>query len=348
MRSRRTRRLGLACSLAVLAALALALPASGSAATLLYANGHGLDETRLTTFGGHTAVDPGVDGFDGCSDAEWATALARTDFDVLVVGESAPSCFVSGSLSPDTVTAIGNYVRGGKPIIILGAHTDEDEFMNAAFGFNTENLADDSSESLIGLLQPSAAGTPFEGGPEGLTTPSATELLGGTPERTIYAGPEGVYVFTVPVGAGVVTYLAWDFCCGSDAPIDDWYRVLDRALQVRPPVPSTPAPAAAPSDRCQGRNATIIGTPGNDNLTGTAGADVIVALGGSDKVNGLGGNDVVCGRTGKDRLKGGAGSDRLQGNKSSDRLIGNGGKDRCLGGLGTDSAAQSCESVKGL
>jgi hypothetical protein len=35
-----------------------------------------LDAARLATFGGDTAVDPGVAGFDGCSDSEWASALA--------------------------------------------------------------------------------------------------------------------------------------------------------------------------------------------------------------------------------------------------------------------------------
>ena len=338
----RTRRLALLLSLGLVAVLAFALPAAASANRILYADGHTLDETRLATFGGHTLVAE----FDGCSDAEWADALARTDFDNLVVGENAPGCL--DTLSPDTLTAIGDYVRSGKPYIQTGAHDDENDFMNAVFGFSTTNATNDSGESLTGVLQPSAVGTPFEGGPATLTTPSETNLLGSTPGTTIYSGPDGVFVFTVPVGSGVVTYLAWDFCCGSDPVMDDWYRVLDRALDVTPaPPPGPAAPAAAPADVCMGQKATIIGTPGNDVLTGTPGADVMVGLGGNDTLKGLGGNDVLCGRTGKDKLKGGAGNDTLQGNKGSDRLIGNGGKDSCRGGRGKDSAA-SCESVKGL
>jgi hypothetical protein len=243
MRLRRPRLAGLIFSLALLAVLAFALPASASAARILYADGHPLDPTRLATFGGHTLVDPGngalpEEGFDGCSDAEWGAALARTDFDILMVGESAPGCIGGATdLSPATLTAIANYVRNGKPIIITGAHADEAGFLNAVFGFSTTNVSDTSDETLTGTLQPSAAGTPFAGGPPSLTDLSATELLSGTPGTTLYSGPEGTWAFTIPYGAGTVTYLGWDFCCGSDGEPgdtyrDNWYRVLDRATHV--------------------------------------------------------------------------------------------------------------------
>ena len=237
---RRPRLVGLTLALAALAVW-FALPASASAARVLYADGHGIDAARLATFGGHTVVDPpGFEGFDGCSDADWATALARTDFDLLVVGESAPGCIAGPTdLSPSTLAAIANYVRNGKPIIITGAHGDEAGFLNAVFGFSTTNVSDSSGETLTGTLQPSAAGTPFAGGPATLTDPSATELLSGTPGIPIYTGPEGTWVFTVPFGAGVVTYLGWDLCgeaeggCGNTSSVeDDWYRVLDRATKV--------------------------------------------------------------------------------------------------------------------
>jgi hypothetical protein len=232
----RSRLAGLKLILALIAIFAFALPASASAARILYAGGHNLDPARLAVTGGSTLVPPGEVGFDGCSDAEWGAALARTDFDVLMIGEDAPGCFGT-SLSATTLTAISNYVKSGKPVIITGAHTDEAPFMNAVFGFNTTNLSGTSDETRFGALQPSAAGTPFAGGPPSLTDLSATDLLSGTPGTTLYSGPEGTWAFTVPYGAGVVTYLGWDFCCGSDGEPgetyrNDWYRVLNRATKV--------------------------------------------------------------------------------------------------------------------
>jgi hypothetical protein len=214
----------------LVAALALVLPAAASASRVLYASGHPIDNARLSKFGGHTLTGT----FDGCSDSEWATALARTDFDVLIVGEDAPRCL--SSLSPDTLSAIHNWVSAGHQYIQSGAHANEADFMNSVFGFNTTNVSDTSHEALTGTLQPSAAGTQFAGSPTTLKDPSATELLSGTPGTAIYSGPEGTWVFTVPYGAGTVTYLAWDLCgepdnCGNTPSVeDDWYRVLDHAI----------------------------------------------------------------------------------------------------------------------
>ena len=215
--------------LGLVAGLALALPAFASASRVLYASGHPIDTARLSKFGGHTLTAT----FDGCSDSEWASALTRTDFDVLIVGEDAPN---NCTLSPDTLTAIRNFVSAGHPYIQTGAHSVEADFMNTLFGFTTTNVDDTSNNGLTGTLQPSAAGTQFAGSPATLTDPSATELLSGAPGNIIYSGPEGTWAFTVPFGAGSVTYLAWDFCgepddCGNPpSDEDDWYRVLDHAI----------------------------------------------------------------------------------------------------------------------
>jgi hypothetical protein len=237
MRGNRSLWRKLVLSFALIASLVLALPAFASAAQILYASGHDLDATRLQNLGGNTLADPGSGhapnaGFDGCSDSEWAGALARTDYDVLVVGEDAADC--SPALSDSTLTSIANYVRGGKPIVFTASHGHENDFLNALFGFNTTNAASDNGENLSGTLQPGATGTPFAGGPGILHSEDLSEILGSTPGTTIYSGNEGTWVFMVPFGAGSVTYLGWDYCCGGTASnIDDWYRVLDRALKVR-------------------------------------------------------------------------------------------------------------------
>jgi hypothetical protein len=232
MGKRPSRLVRLTLSFALLAICALAVPALASASRVLYASGHGIDASRLSTFGGNTLTAT----FDGCSDSEWASALARTDFDVLIVGEDAPRCGIP--LSADTLTAIANYVRAGHPYIQTGAHSDEAGFMNAVFGFSTTVASDTENDGLFGTLQPSASGTPFAGGPPTLTDPSETVLLSGTPGTTIYAGPEGTWVFLTKVGLGKLVYVAWDLCgeaeggCGNPSSVeDDWYRVLDPAIR---------------------------------------------------------------------------------------------------------------------
>ncbi len=92
---------------------------------------------------------------------------------------------------------------------------------------------------------------------------------------------------------------------------------------------------------CFGHAATIVGTPGNDELFGTEGDDVIVGLAGNDLIRGGGGNDIICGGPGRDRLFGEAGSDILAGGAGRDRL--NGGTDSDF--RDDDSCAQG-ERVK--
>jgi Ca2+-binding RTX toxin-like protein len=66
---------------------------------------------------------------------------------------------------------------------------------------------------------------------------------------------------------------------------------------------------------CEGREATIVGTPGADSITGTSGNDVIVVGDGDDVVYGKGGDDRICGGSGTDELWGGPGHDRVFGGR---------------------------------
>lgn len=91
-----------------------------------------------------------------------------------------------------------------------------------------------------------------------------------------------------------------------------------------------------PVPTCDGREATIMGTNGNDLLLGTAGDNVIAGLGGDDVIYGLGGHDVMCGGPGNDVLLGGLGRDRLFGEDGDDVLLGGPGNDRLVGAAGND------------
>jgi Ca2+-binding RTX toxin-like protein len=87
-----------------------------------------------------------------------------------------------------------------------------------------------------------------------------------------------------------------------------------------------PTAAAAPQT-CLGKRATLVGSPGSDDLHGTAGDDVIVGKAGDDTIDGRGGNDRICGGKGADTLRGGSGADRLVGGKGSDVYEGGDGAD---------------------
>jgi Ca2+-binding RTX toxin-like protein len=87
---------------------------------------------------------------------------------------------------------------------------------------------------------------------------------------------------------------------------------------------------------CDGLAATIIGTPGDDDINGTPGNDVIVGLGGEDNIDGKGGNDVICGGPDHDQLEGGDGNDRIFGDGGPDRIWGQDGEDYIEGGADND------------
>jgi hypothetical protein len=106
------------------------------------------------------------------------------------------------------------------------------------------------------------------------------------------------------------------------------------------------AEATAGSPRCQGQQATHVGTRSADVLRGTTGDDVFVARGGDDRLIGRGGHDRVCAGGGNDVIKGGGGDDVLLGQGGDDRLVGGPGSDELDGGSGEDDCA-SGEAVSG-
>jgi Ca2+-binding RTX toxin-like protein len=86
---------------------------------------------------------------------------------------------------------------------------------------------------------------------------------------------------------------------------------------------------------CEGRQAKIIGTDGDDFIRGTPGRDVIWAGKGDDTIYGSLGNDLLCGGPGADLIHGGRGNDEVDGGAGDgDRAIGDLGDDKVLGGAG--------------
>ncbi len=87
---------------------------------------------------------------------------------------------------------------------------------------------------------------------------------------------------------------------------------------------------------CHGREATMLGTPGDDLIEGTEGRDVIVAFAGADVIHGNGGNDVICGNNGADIIYGNRGADRIYGGDQGDTIYGGPGSDFLYGESGRD------------
>ena len=93
--------------------------------------------------------------------------------------------------------------------------------------------------------------------------------------------------------------------------------------------------------QCDGRDVTITGDDGANELVGTKGNDVIAGLGGNDTISGGGGNDIICGGDGNDKIAGSAGNDTVFGDDGDDRLTGASGNDILNGGDGADKLSGS-------
>lgn len=106
---------------------------------------------------------------------------------------------------------------------------------------------------------------------------------------------------------------------------------------------SPTATLGGPIWKCNGVPASIVGTPGRDELRGTRRSDVIVGRGGDDVIRGRKGGDLICGDRGDDRIRGGPSSDSSggfgpTGACCSRGLFGGPGRDRLTGGVGNDFA----------
>jgi len=168
-----------------------------------------------------------------------ALAGAFGPFDALLFSETIDP------LSDETYALINNYVSSGGCVVVTGSHDEgiglEEPFLNNTFGYN---ISAPTIEDLIPFqIQPSATGTPFEGGPPTLISADASEAFSNTPGTTIYSGAEGVIVFTDEFGAGQVIAIGWDYCCtppNEPDPIADWFEVINRAFdQCSPAEPRT-------------------------------------------------------------------------------------------------------------
>jgi Ca2+-binding RTX toxin-like protein len=115
-----------------------------------------------------------------------------------------------------------------------------------------------------------------------------------------------------------------------------WPTLLSFVLVTSFVFAAAPTTAGAAVTKCNGLEATILGTSGPDQLWGTPQRDVIMARGGDDVIWGREGNDVICGGYGADVIYGGAGDDLIFAGPGSDTVYGKRGNDQIWGGGGND------------
>lgn len=94
----------------------------------------------------------------------------------------------------------------------------------------------------------------------------------------------------------------------------------------------------SPPPKCNGKSATIQGTPAKDLIIGTGKRDVVVGMAGNDTIKTKAGNDLICAGTGNDKVFAAAGADKAFGQLGSDTLYGGKGPDGLFGGKGKDTA----------
>jgi Ca2+-binding RTX toxin-like protein len=274
-----------------------------------------------------------------CSATDAAGNTATGSFTITVVDTTAP---VVGILAPITAEATGP----------TGAIV---------------NYFAPMAVDLVNPLSPAVSCLPASGSlfPMGTTTVtcSATDAAGntGTSTSTITVGDTTAPVITLlgsdPVVAPLGGYytdagaIAFDLVDGDLTAAIVTVNPVDTSIAgtytITYDVIDSHGNAAAQVTRtvevvyfCNGLEATIVGTGGDDTIYGTPGflavRDVIVGLGGNDTIYGLSGSDIVCGGDGDDLIYGGAGADVLIGNGGNDTLYGEAGNDTLYGLNGDD------------
>ena len=99
-----------------------------------------------------------------------------------------------------------------------------------------------------------------------------------------------------------------------------------------------PLAGSAAAMTCNGKQVTIVGTAGDDQIVGKKASDVIYGGGGDDTITGgANGNDTICGGPGNDSIHAGRGFDSIFGEDGEDQLFGETGSDMIDGGGGDDT-----------
>jgi Ca2+-binding RTX toxin-like protein len=159
------------------------------------------------------------------------------------------------------------------------------------------------------------------------------DILAGTQYAIVVTGPEEGGFECAEVGVAAGDPYAGGTQVVANTSTGPWGQIPHQDLAFKTYVILAGVPSTS---NCQGRAATLVGTPGDDSITGTNGDDSIVGLGGDDVIGAAGGEDCLSGDGGRDVLRGGAGHDLALGGDGKDKLRGQNGRDKLKGGEGKD------------
>jgi Ca2+-binding RTX toxin-like protein len=340
---------------------------TGGAGSIGFESGTVLDSGKVQTYATDPPCSVGVEGPNSCNEdlgTENTTSLGTP-------GDSALDALVAPNTTQDATVLEFDLVpqQGAVDFSYVFSSDEYNDFANTSFNDVFAFFVNGTNCALVpGTTDPVSVNTINNGNPTGDPTPHNPQLFRDNvrPAPTIDSQMDGlttVLTCNATVNAGQTNHIKLAIADVTDSAFDSAVFIQAGSIvspappvQAQPPAQVTPpaaqvtppaAPPAAQGPPCQGRPATIVGTPGPETLTGTNGPDVIQALGGKDVVVGQSGNDLLCGSNGKDQIKGGKGNDTLVGGAAADLLLGGAGDDRLFGGTPGAPPQKSKDTCRG-
>ena len=154
--------------------------------------------------------------FTGFDDATWTTVLASAN--IIFIGQDAGTA----ALSATTRTNITSWVNAGGVLIVLWDSSNLD-LVNNVMGASMTWSYPDCCDSVPIPRTAAAAGSTYATAPATLPrlNDHGTIVTSSVPVSALSAYTLGAdtYAMSARVGAGSVSFLSWDWCCG-DTPAE--------------------------------------------------------------------------------------------------------------------------------
>jgi hypothetical protein len=177
----------------------------------------------------------------GHTPVRFTNILSALNLEALVFPEIvfAP---LAEDLTPAERQGLRSYVEQGGLIVVQGGFPNV-ELINSLYGFSLEfSFLGNSTFSRT----PQAVASPFVNGPPeiSLNIDVYTLFTSSLPDlaRNIYGATDESAVTLIPLGAGKIIYLGWNWFDAAPNGIQDggWVETLANAIEARAPLPPTP------------------------------------------------------------------------------------------------------------